>query len=606
MNIIGISAFYHESTCCLLQDGILLAAVSEERFTRVKYDRRAPINAFRYCLKAGGNLSPGDIDVVAYYELPTKKLSRQISMGLNSSIDKSFEWLDSNKPEREIREILGYEGPIQMYDHHLSHGASSFFFSGFEDSAILTVDGVGEWASTTYGVGRGKDLQILEEVKFPNSLGLLYSTLTDFLGFQVLSDEYKVMGLAPYGKPRFIDEIRMMIQTGPKGQYTLNMEYFNFSQKSRMFTDAIFDLFKIPQRVAESEIGQVHQDIAKSLQVVLEEILVEKAHYLHSIAPSENLCMAGGVALNCVANRKVHIKGPFKNLFVQPASGDSGAALGAAALAHIELTGKRHSSEALSHVYLGPSYSISRIAALIQESGIKALDFRGDEENLIKAIIDRLTAQKVIGWFHGRMEFGPRALGARSILADPRDPTMRDRLNALVKKRESFRPFAPAILEERVAEHMDIDYSSPFMIETCQVKSLLDLPAITHVDGSARLQTVDRVTSPRFAKLIDAFRSVIGCPILVNTSFNVRGEPIVCTPEDAIRCMANSQIDVLVLEDFIIDKQDIPAFLRRESIIAAASDRDRVEHQIHPRLSGQVERWRPAEGVLADGVYTFV
>ena len=605
MNILGISAFYHESTCCLLQDGKLVAAVPEERFTRVKHDRRSPINAFRYCLEAGGSLSPADIDCIAYYESPKKKLSRQLTMGLDASIDPTFAWLDPSQPERELRDTLGYDGAFVSFDHHLSHGASSFFYSGFRDAAVLTVDGVGEWATTTYGEGRDASLSILEEVHFPSSLGLLYSTVTDFLGFAVLSDEYKVMGLAPYGTPRFANAIRRLVRSEARGQFSLDMHYFGFNQKGRMFTEAMVDLFGIPRRVPESAIDAVHKDIAKSLQVVLEEILLEKTRYLHSLVPSENLCLAGGVALNCVANRRLHKDGPFKNLFVQPASGDSGSALGAAALAHAKITGVRHSYSALPHVYLGPSYDTEAVAAIVRETGIQAIDFRDREAALLEAVVDRLAQQKVIGWFHGRMELGPRALGARSILADPRDATMRDRLNALVKKREGFRPFAPAILESHVGAHMDIDYPSRFMIETCGVRSPIDLPAITHVDGSARLQTVDAETSPRFARLLERFLARTGCPILVNTSFNVRGEPIVCTPEDAIRCMANSQIDTLVLEDFIIDKESIPAFLRK-SAAANTQARDRVERDIHPRLSGNVERWRPAEGALPEGVYTFV
>ncbi len=599
LNIIGISAFYHESTACLLQDGRLVAAAPEERFTRVKYDRRSPVNAFRYCLEAGGNLSPADIDCIAYYEQPGKKLERQRAMGL-----ASFD--DPGKPERDLRDTLGFDGPIVTFDHHLSHGASSFFFSGFDEAAVLTVDGVGEWATTTYGAGNGSELRVLEEVNFPDSLGLLYSTVTDFLGFQVLSDEYKVMGLAPYGEPRFLTELRRLVRSGERGQYALDASYFDFSQASRMFTGALPALLGVPQRVRESEVAQVHKDIARSLQAVLEEVLLEKVAYLHSVVPSENLCLAGGVALNCVANRRIHKSGPFKNVFVQPASGDSGSALGAAALAHVQMTGERPMKERLPNVFLGPSYASNDIAALLDASGIVADDFRGREEALLDAVVDRIVDKKVIGWFHGRMEFGPRALGARSILADPRDVNMRDRLNALVKKREAFRPFAPVILEEHLDAHMDIGGPSRFMTEICNVVSPIDLPAITHVDGSARVQTVDRENSPRFAALIDAFFRRTGCPILVNTSFNVRGEPIVCTPEDALRCMANSQIDCLVLEDFLIDKAAIPAFLRKAAERSPGPFRDRVETDLHPLLSGNLERWRPAEGVLPEGVYTFV
>lgn len=606
MNIIGISAFYHESTCCLVRDGRLVAGAPEERFTRVKFDRRAPINAFRFCLEAGGHLSPADIDAVAYYESPKKKLERQLSMGLGPSVDPSFAWLDTLAPEREIREKLGYEGPILSFEHHQSHAASAFYYSGFDEAAVLTVDGVGEWATTTYGVGRGAELRLLDEVRFPHSLGLLYSAITDLLGFAVLSDEYKVMGLAPYGKPRFAETLRTIARPGPRGQFTLDMACFDFAQPGRMYTDTLVERLGVAPRAPKGELLQVHMDLARSLQVVLEELLLAKTRYLYELAPSEHLCLAGGVALNCVANRRVHTEGPYKHIFVQPAASDSGSALGAAALAHVQLTGRRPSEGRIPHVYLGPSYDADRIAATLAEANIAALDFRGREAELLDAVVDRLDRQQVIGWFHGRMELGPRALGARSIIADPRDPTMRDRLNALIKKREGFRPFAPAILEEQAPAHIDIHYPSRFMTETCQVRSSLDLPAITHVDGSARPQTVSPETAPRFARLIAAFYARTGCPLVVNTSFNVAGEPIVNTPEDAIRCMANSQIDCLVLEDFIIDKPLISAFLRRTVAAGDRALRDRVEAQVDPRLSGDVERWRPAEGALPKGVYTFV
>ncbi|MCA9540926.1 MAG: carbamoyltransferase [Myxococcales bacterium] len=606
MIVLGVSAFYHESTCCLLRDGALVAAVPEERFTRVKYDRRAPINAFRYCLEAAGGLSPAEIDCVAYYESPQKKLARQLSMGLDASVDPHFAWLDPGHPERALRAAFGYDGLFVGFEHHQSHAASTYFFSGFAEAAVLTVDGVGEWATTTYGHGRGAELKLLEEVVFPDSLGLLYSAITDYLGFSVLSDEYKVMGLAPYGRPRFVEAIGRLVRPGARGQFALDPAYFDFARPDRMYTDALPALFGVPPRAPESAIERVHEDIAHSLQVVLEEVLLAKVRHLHDLTQSENLCLAGGVALNCVANGRIRREGPFADLFVQPAAGDSGGALGAAALAHIELTGERPAGDRLPHVYLGPSASPGSIAVLLEEAGIAAIDHRGDEDALLDAVVDRLVAGKVIGWFHGRMEFGPRALGARSILADPRDPEMRERLNALVKKREGFRPFAPAILEAQTAAHLDLRPPSRFMSETCQVRSPLDLPAITHVDGSARAQTVDPETAPRFARLIERFFARTGCPLLVNTSFNVRGEPIVCTPADALRCMANSRIDCLALEDFIVDAERIPAFLRHRAKLGAAAVRDRVETQIHPRLSGNAERWQPAEGALPRGVYTFV
>jgi carbamoyltransferase len=585
MNIIGISAGYHESSCCLLQDGKLVAAAAEERFSRLKHDPRIPIHAFRFCLEEGG-IGITDIDVLAYYESPTRKLSRQLWAGRSIP---GMPWLDSQRAERLIREGLGYEGPIESFDHHQSHAASTFFYSGFPDAAILTVDGVGEWATTTYGSAQGKSLMIFEEVLFPHSLGMLYSTLTSYLGFRVNGGEYKVMGLAPYGEPRYVDRLRRLIAPGPRGQYTLAMEYFDFVRGERMFSAALCELLGASARVPETAIEPFHKDVAKSLQVVLEEVLLEKAAYLAGEVDSPNLCMAGGVALNCVANARILREGPFERLFVQPAAGDSGGCLGAAALAHIRLTGERHTTEPLSHVYLGPHYGADEISRLIVATGLPALDFTGREPDLLEAAVDRLAAGRVVGWFHGGMEFGPRALGARSLLADPRDPGMRERLNRQVKKREGFRPFAPILLRERVAEHLDLDHDSPFMLETCQVRSPLSLPAITHVDGSARPQTVDRRYAPRLAALLEAFESRTGCPMLLNTSFNVRSEPIVCSPLDALICMAVSGIDSLVLESWLIDRESIPAHW--------------------PELVGVVETIRverQPQAPVSETVYTFI
>jgi carbamoyltransferase len=554
VNIIGISAGYHESSCCLLQDGKLVAAAAEERFTRLKHDPSLPIHAFWFCLEAGG-IGILDIDAVAYYESPTKKLARQLWAG---RIVPGLPWLDAGRAERTIRERLGWEGPILGFDHHPSHAASTFFYSGFRDAAILTVDGVGEWATTTYGRGSGSALEIFEEVRFPHSIGLLYSALTSYLGFRVNGGEYKVMGLAPYGEPRFVEPMRKLITPGPRGQYTLDLEYFDFVRGERMYSRALCELLGAPPREPESSVEKLHTDIARSLQVLLEEVLLDKVAYLAREVDSENLCMAGGVALNCVANGRILREGPFARLFVQPAAGDSGGCLGAAALAHIQLTGERHTTEPLTHVYLGPRYATSEVARLIAAAGIPALDFTGRESDLVAAAVDRLAAGRVVAWFQGGMEFGPRSLGARSLLADPRDPEMRERLNRQVKKREAFRPFAPILLEEKAAEHLDLDHPSPFMLETCQVRSSLDLPAITHVDGSARPQTVDRAVAPRLAALLDAFAARTGCPILLNTSFNVRGEPVVCSPVDALMCMAMSGIDTLVLEDHLIDRESLP------------------------------------------------
>jgi carbamoyltransferase len=555
VNILGLSAFFHESACCLLQDGRLVAAAEEERFSRVKHDPRLPVSAFRFCLRAGG-IGITDLDAVAYYESPVKKLSRQLWAGIPEGASPDLPWLDPGAPERAIREGLGWDGPILTFEHHQSHAASAFLFSGFPAAALLTVDGVGEWATTSYGRGNGATVELFEEVDFPHSLGLLYATLTSYLGFEVNDGEYKVMGLAPYGEPRFLDEMRRLVSQGPGGQYRLDLDYFDFVRGRRMYSEALPYLFGEPPRRPESEITRFHQDVARSLQAVLEEILLAKAEWLHERTGLPGLCMAGGVALNVVANGRILREGPFDHLFVQPAAGDSGGCLGAAALAHVQLTGK--APETLRHVYLGPRWTSGEIAGLLAATGIQALDFRGREADLLEAVVDRLASGNVIGWFHGPLELGPRALGGRSLLADPRDPGMRDRLNRLVKKREAFRPFAPSVLADHAAAHFDLDHPSPYMLETCRVISPLDLPAVTHVDGSARPQTVDPQVAPRYAALLEAFRRRTGCPLLVNTSFNVRGEPIVTSPVDALSCMGVSGIDVLVLEDFLIDRALLP------------------------------------------------
>jgi len=577
MNIIGISAYYHDSACCLLQDGQLVAAAAEERFSRIKHDRRLPINAFRFCLKQG-RLGIKDINCIAYYESPHKKRERQL--WANPSADG-----DVHRPEREIREILGYEGAINFFEHHQSHAASAYFYSGFDEAAILTVDGVGEWATTTYGSGHDSVLELFEEVRFPHSLGLLYSTITAYLGFSVNDGEYKVMGLAPYGKPRYVNEMRTLVQSETKGQYALNLDYFDFIHGSKMHSPALNALFGTPSRRKECDITQFHRDIARSLQQILEEVLLEKVEYLFRQVRSANLCLAGGVALNCVANRRILNDGPFDNLFVQPAAGDDGGCLGAAALAHVHLTGLRHTNHKLQHVFLGPRYVNEDVAEMLRSVGLPSRDFRADETRLLENVAELIARGKVVGWFHGAMEFGPRALGSRSILADPRDGTMRERINRLVKKREAFRPFAPSVLLENAAQIFDLDHPSPFMLETCAVKTDNHLPAITHIDGSARPQTVDRRQCPRYAALIDAFYRKTACPLILNTSFNIRGEPIVCSPADALRCFIKADLDALVLEDFIVEKEAVSEELREA-----------------------VQLWYPdtGESIPGNNVYTFV
>jgi carbamoyltransferase len=562
MNVVGVSAYFHDSSCCLLQDGKLVAAASEERFSRFKHDPRLPIQAFRYCLEEGG-IDITDIDCLAYYEQPTKKLARQLTFPIFSNGDPNLSWLDARKPEREIRELLGVEAPIRFYEHHLSHAASSFYFSGFDEAAILTVDGVGEWATCTYALGSDDHIRVLDEVRFPHSVGLFYSAITAFLGFDVLDGEYKVMGLAPYGEPRFVPEMRQLIRLREDGQVELDLRFFDFRSMNAMYTSELEELLRATPRAPESPIEAVHKDLAKSAQVVLEETLLGQAEHLFTSTRQQRLCLAGGVALNCVANARLLRDGPFEEIFVQPAAGDAGSCLGAAALAHLDLTGRRHSRDRLDHVYLGPDYASDEIAYALQKLEVLAIDFRGKDTELVATVADHLARGCVVGWFQGRAEFGPRSLGARSILADPRAEHMRDHINRLVKKREGFRPFAPSILATRVGDHLDLDHRSPFMLETCRVTSNLSLPAITHVDGSCRPQTVDGQTNPRFAALLEAFESRTGCPFLLNTSFNVRGEPIVCSPLDALRCFGASGMDYLVLADFLIPQEALPESFAR-------------------------------------------
>jgi carbamoyltransferase len=562
LNIVGISAGYHDSSACLLQDGILVAAAQEERFTRVKNDKSFPRRAFRYCLREAG-LAISDVDCVAYYEDPCRKLGRQIWMGMMPDLpperrESILERLVTSQPQEQIRTRLGYDGPIEISDHHLSHAASSYYFSGFADAAILTVDGVGDWPTTTYGEGKGAHLERFEQVDFPDSLGFFYSAITSYLGFEVNEGEYKVMGLAPYGKPLYVEQLRQLVEVSSGGQFRLDMKYFAFLREDSMYTEHLASLLGQPPREPESEISQFHMDVARSVQVVLEEILLEKTRYLHSKVPSENLCMAGGVALNVVANSRCLKEGPFKRLFVQPAAGDAGGSVGAAAIAHVRLTGEAPLRKQQSHVYLGPASTPEETYQILKATSAKFHDFRGRETELLKFTVDQLVEGKIIGWAQGRMEFGPRSLGARSILADPRRPDMRDRINALVKMREAFRPFAPAVLESKASEHFDLAHPSPFMLETCQVISQIDLPAVTHVDNSARVQTVSPETNPRFAALLEEFERRTGCPILLNTSFNVRGEPIVCTIIHAMMCFVRSKIDFLVVEDFVLSQDGIP------------------------------------------------
>ena len=586
--VVGISAFFHDSACALIRDGELVCAAEEERFSRIKHDKSVPRRAFRYCLEQAG-VSIEQVDCIAFYEQPVKKIERQLWMAMQEGAPQAhrlriLQDLDPGRLQRELEKVLGFEGRIEAVGHHEAHAASSFFFSGFEDAAVFTVDGVGEWTTTAYGRARGAELDLFEEVCFPHSLGLLYSAITAYLGFEVNEGEYKVMGLAPYGTGRYVERMRALVESIPgTGQYRLNLAFFDFLAGGEMYSDRLPELLGEAPRVPGSELSAFHCDVARSLQIVLEEILLEKVRYLHEQVPSDNLCMAGGVALNCVANGQILRQGPFSRLFVQPAAGDSGGALGAAALVYRRLTGQAIARKRLRHAYLGPAWSNQQIEKLVDGSLLNARDFRGSSEALLEATVDRLAAGKVVGWFCGQLEFGPRSLGARSILADPRVPDMRDQINALVKMREAFRPFAPAVLSQEAHKHFDLDHPSPFMLETCQVISELSLPAVTHVDGSARVQTVDVTEGHRFGQLLGRFFARTGCPILLNTSFNVKGEPIVCSPLDAILCFLKSKLDALVLEDFLIDRDTVDAELlaRIASLDDASAQGSAVSHRVY-------------------------
>ncbi len=559
MIILGLSALYHDSACALMIDGELVAAAQEERFTRRRFDPALPVRAVRACLRDHG-LGIQDVDHVAYYEDPVRKLSRQLWMGLPelpAAGPESLFHLDAHRPLRQIEQLLGYTGEVSCVSHHEAHAASAFYQSGFTEAALCTADAVGEWATTSYGTAGPDGIDLFEQVDFPHSLGILYSAVTSFLGFAVNSDEYKVMGLAPYGTLRYLPLLRELITDLPGGQYRLDGAYFNLGGTPPMYTPALGDLLGVQPRQPESKIDDTHCDLAASVQRLLEEVLLAKLAYLHERTGSDRLCFAGGVALNCVANRRIREDGPFSRIFVQPAAGDAGGAIGAAAMVGHRLTGQ-YRRKPLRHVALGPQPELGRVRDWLDAAGVTYLDFTGRPDELAEQAAEWLDDGAVLGWFQGRMEFGPRALGGRSILADPRRGDMRDHINALVKKREAFRPFAPAVVAERCAEFFDLTVPSPFMLDTATVREPAALPAITHVDDSARVQTVDRRDSPRFHALLRAFGRRTGYPILLNTSFNMRGEPIVATPADALACFVRSRLDVLVLGDVALRARDLP------------------------------------------------
>ena len=563
MNVLGISCFYHDSAAALLRDGVILAACQEERLSRKKHDSGFPARAVKYVLREAG-ISPSELDAVGFYDKPLLKFERMLSTYV-ATFPRSFGsfrkamplWIHEKLwiPSMIRKELRPYKGPILFAEHHMSHAASCFLVSPYEEAAILTVDGVGEWATASFGVGKGQDITLFKEIRFPHSLGLLYSAFTYYLGFKVNSAEYKVMGLAPYGKPVHFDRImKDMIHLNEDGSFKLNMKYFSYDYGLKMTNGAFDDFFGGPPRKPETWMNEREFDIAASVQKVCEEVVLKMARYIHKETGLKNLCMAGGVALNCVANGRVVRETPFQNLFVQPAAGDAGGAVGVAHWIYNTL-GKNPRGPAWTNAYLGPEYKDAEIHEYLAGAG-------ADHEVLSDGDLVRKTAKllsegNVVGWYQGRMEFGPRALGGRSILADPRDPKMRDTLNMKIKFREGFRPFAPSVLADRCGEWFDHDGDSPYMLLVAQVKEgKRVVPSVTHVDNSARIQTVTRAENPLYYDLISEFAKITGVPIVINTSFNVRGEPIVCTPHDAYLCFMRTDMDYLVMGHHVLDKKD--------------------------------------------------
>ncbi len=559
MYTLGISCFYHDSAAVLLHDGIVVAACQEERHSRIKHDWRIPAKSIAFCLDRTG-IGVNDIEIAAFYEKPFLKFERILETFLSIAprgylafVDAMPSWLRQKLwVPHLIHKNTGYDGKLVYAEHHLSHAASAFFASPFEDAAVLTIDGVGEWATASYGHASGIKLSLTHEMKFPHSLGLLYSALTSFLGFKVNNDEYKVMGMAPYGTPEYYDLfLKELVSIKDDGSLMLNLDYFTFQYGRRMFNSRRFSrLFGVGPRKPGSEIAQSHFNIASSLQQVTETAVMNMARHIHRATGMKRLCLAGGVALNSVSNGRLLREGPFDDIFIQPASGDAGSALGAAYLAYHALA-KNPQRQPLASVYLGPEYDGNQIRSAIDNAGLKGLELPGDE--IICKTARLLSEGKVVGWFQGRMEFGPRALGNRSILADPRRSDMKDILNRQIKFRESFRPFAPAVIDRACSDFFGLDRPSPYMLMTVPVLSD-KIPAATHVDRSARVQTVSPETNPRFYSLLEEFGRLTGIPALINTSLNIRGEPIAMTPEDAIRCFTGSSMDCLVLGDFLLIK----------------------------------------------------
>jgi carbamoyltransferase len=592
MYILGISAYYHDSAACLVKDGRIVAAAQEERFTHRKHDQDFPDQAVEFCLRHAG-ITGAELDHVVFYDKPLLKFVRLLEtyfdyapQGLSSFMKAMPVWMREKLWIREqIAERTNYKGKVLFTEHHESHAASAFFPSPFESAAVLTMDGVGEWATSSFGYGRGNELHLLKELHFPHSLGLLYSAFTYYTGFKVNSGEYKVMGLAPYGEPRYVRQILdEIVDLRDDGSLRLNMNYFNFAAGLTMISREFDRLFGGPPRTPEGELTQREMNLARSIQEVCEEAMLRMARHAHRETGERNLCLAGGVALNCVGNGRILREGPFEKVWIQPAAGDAGGSLGAALSVWYQyLNNKRdvrevckgHSDE-MQGAYLGPAFTSAEVRNFLETTGANYR--RLGRADLTGHVARLLAEEKVVGWFQGRMEFGPRALGARSILGDPRSPNMQTQMNLKIKFRESFRPFAPSVLRERVSDFFEMDTDSPYMLLVAPVRKELcyepsggpeelpgieklnarrsTIPAVTHVDLSARVQTVRREANPHYYDLIVAFERLTGCPMLVNTSLNVRGEPIACTPEQAYNCFMRTDMDCLVMEDYIIEKKE--------------------------------------------------
>jgi len=588
MKILGISAFYHDSAACLIDDGKIVAAAQEERFTRKKHDFSFPAHAIAYCLEEAG-IEACDLDYVAFYDKPFLKFERILETyltyapaGIGSFIKAIPLWIKQKLWMKDlIHQEIDYEGKILFPEHHESHAASAFFPSPFQEAAFLTIDGVGEWATASFGVGSDNKIEIKAEINFPHSLGLLYSAFTYYTGFKVNSGEYKLMGLAPYGEPKYKDLILSeLIDLKDDGSFRLNMKYFNYCAGLTMTNGKFHQLFGGPPRKPESRLEQRHMDLARSIQDVTEEVVLRMARHIHRETGQKNLCLAGGVALNCVANGRILREGPFDQIWIQPAAGDAGGALGAALLVWYQYLGNERTAgtgkDFQAGSYLGPEFGNGKILEYLEGLGIEYTEL--SDEEIPERVADLIADQKVVGWFQGRMEFGPRALGSRSILGDARSPKMQETINLKIKFRESFRPFAPTVLEERISDYFEIDRPSPYMLLVAQVKKeicrdLTDqeacrtglaklqierskIPAVTHVDYSARIQSVSVEDNPMYHRMIKTFEQKHGCPVIINTSFNVRGEPIVCTPEDAYLCFMRTNMDYLILGNYLLEKKD--------------------------------------------------